>query len=219
MKQSLFRLAAILMALCLLAGCGAQAGSSQQASASASAVSEAAPEAEAPETEESALTTDISPAEGEPEGAETAEEEPEVNTTLEYFPLEEPEEISIMVMTNPLISSYASDPSEFRMYQELESRLNIELDITSISPDQILNVVPLMISSLDMPNVVFSAGFLGNYDTALDNGLISDLTDVVEEYMPNYNRVRTATEELRKDTTTDSGRWPPCTASMRTEIS
>ena len=206
MKQSLFRLVALLMALCLLAGCGAQAGSNQQASASASAVSEAAPEAEAPETEESALTTDISPAEGEPEESETAEEEPEVNTTLEYFPLEEPEEISIMVMTNPLISSYASDPSEFRMYQELESRLNIELDITSISPDQILNVVPLMISSLDMPNVVFSAGFLGNYDTALDNGLISDLTDVVEEYMPNYNRVRTATEELRKDTTTDSGR-------------
>ena len=201
MKRQLFRLMAMLTALCLLSGCGASAGGSQAKTSSAetSVHNEEGTTAEAEDVSDG-TEADTSDADS------VVEEEPIVNSTLEYFPLEETEKISIMIMTNPTISNYCSDPYEFRLYQELQNRLNIELDITSVGADQISTVVPLMISSLDMPNVLFSAGFLGNYDTALDNDIIADLTEAVEEYMPNYNAIRTADETLRKNTTTDSGR-------------
>ena len=43
-------------------------------------------------------------------------------------------------------------------------------------------------------------------DAAIDDGYFLDLTDLVDEYMPNYEKVRTSDVQYELLSTTDSGR-------------
>ncbi len=66
----------------------------------------------------------------------------------------------------------------------------------------------LMIASGKLADLIYvgASYYAEGVDAAIDDGYFLDLTDKVEEYMPNYNAIRTSDIQYELLSTTDSGR-------------
>ena len=66
----------------------------------------------------------------------------------------------------------------------------------------------LMIASGTLADLIYvgASYYAEGVDAAIDDGYFLDLTDLVDEYMPNYQKVRTSDIQYELLSTTDSGR-------------
>lgn len=170
---------AIAMLLGILAGC---AGTPQETEAPASA---------APETTTAPAETTADAPEAEAE-AEEAPQEPA------YFPLEETRDITFWTAYPPI----GITPEEYLIFTEAQERLNVKLEFTSENLLTASEKFNLMIASNEYPDIInyFNNYYTSSAETAYEEEVVMDLTDVIAEYAPDYQRARTATESLAEDT-------------------
>ena len=65
----------------------------------------------------------------------------------------------------------------------------------------------LMIASNNLPDMLTNAAnYSDGIEAAIDDGYYLELTDKIDEYMPNYAAFRTSMPEVEYVTSTDSGR-------------
>lgn len=173
---------AVAMLLGILAGC---TGTTQETEAPASTAPETTAEAAAQDTPEAQ----------EPE-AEAAESE--VPQEPAYFPLEETETITFWTAYPPI----GITPEEYLIYTEAQERLNVKLEFTSENLLTASEKFNLMIASNEYPDIInyFNNYYTSSAETAYEEEVVMDLTDIIDEYAPDYQRVRTATESLAEDT-------------------
>lgn len=185
------KLVALLLSLALvlsLGACGGNGGSSTSSEASPSST-----------TEESGAAAE-SGDESQAEPAETGEfqlpivDEP---TTLSYFVADD---------SNAAIMTTDWNDNEF--YQEMERRTGVHLEFEMVSSADYQTNFNLMIASGNLADMIYvgASYYAEGVDAAIDDGYFLDLTDLVDEYMPNYEKVRTSDVQYELLSTTDSGR-------------
>lgn len=205
-KRIVALLLAAMMLLSLLSGCGGSETS--QAPASSVPQEEQAPAQEAPAE---------APAEPEEEASVPAEpaasaEEPETAETVVpgSVPVSLPisdEMIEIDWWTGDIgyLWSMLDDISENITLQELEKRTNIHINWTFAARDT--TEVTLMVASGDWADVVDNANntYPGGVSAGAADGVFLELTDAINDWMPNYKSYLDADPDLIRNSKDANG--------------
>ena len=185
------KLVALLLSLALvlsLGACGGNGGSSTSSEASPSST-----------TEESGAAAES----GDESQAETAE-------TGEFqLPIvDEPTTLSYFVADDSNAAIMTTDWNDNEFYQEMERRTGVHLEFEMVSSADYQTNFNLMIASGNLADMIYVGAYYyaEGVDAAIDDGYFLDLTDLVDEYMPNYEKVRTSDVQYELLSTTDSGR-------------
>lgn len=185
------KLVALLLSLALvlsLGACGGNGGSSTSSEASPSST-----------TEESGAAAES----GDESQAETAE-------TGEFqLPIvDEPTALSYFVADDSNAAIMTTDWNDNEFYQEMERRTGVHLEFEMVSSADYQTNFNLMIASGNLADMIYvgASYYAEGVDAAIDDGYFLDLTDLVDEYMPNYERIRTSDVQYELLSTTDSGR-------------
>lgn len=231
-KQGLALLMVLALLLGLLAGCGTPASSAETASTPAESTSEAPEETpEAPE--ETPETPDASAVEPDSVVEESTVEEPVeyasmaekyaamsketnesykalqegVGTEISY-PLAEGDTLTMWrvfsaFIWSGLMESYADMPT----LPLIEEATGVHMEFIECSDSAAYEQFNLTIASGDFPDLMAMDYFLGGVEAAYEDEVIVDLTDLVDEHMPNYMAlVDTMDDYTLKSIYTDDGR-------------
>lgn len=96
------------------------------------------------------------------------------------------------------------------VFKIMAEKTGVDVKITAASMGQADTGFSLMLASRNYPDIIFGfdAFYSGSTDTAVDEGIILDLTELTKQYAPNYEAKRTENEERAKSTVTDAGYQP-----------
>lgn len=127
-----------------------------------------------------------------------------------YFPLEETGILSYWFSYPPIFADYADGPQDYLVYIEAQERLNVELEWQTVSFMSAREQFNIMINSGDYTDMIYGMKNYYTYDldVAIDEDIIIELTQLIEDYAPNYKAARESTDLLRKTSMTDSGNLP-----------
>lgn len=202
MKKLFALLLAVLLILGCFAGCGGSDASNVEAAVS-EAKESAVAEAPAPEPEEVPVEASAEASVAEVEVIE----EPKV--VIEY-PIEGDVTISVWkpfetMMFGELMSSFYEMP----MHQNIVDATGVNLEYVSVSDIGSYEQFNLMIASGDWCDLTNLSYYTGGLAKAYEDNLCYDLTDYLDEYMPDFKAALEDLKELSengyKSTRTDSG--------------
>ena len=141
------------------------------------------------------------------------------SSTAEEGDTAEPGEFKLPIVDEPVTLTYfnaddtnaaiiTNDWNDNEFYQEMERRTGVHLDFETVSSADYQTNFTLMIASGKLADLIYvgASYYAEGVDAAIDDGYFLDLTDKVEEYMPNYNAIRTSDIQYELLSTTDSGR-------------
>ncbi len=192
--KSLKKTIAILLCLAMvlsLAACGGESGSSTADGSSQSS-----------ESSESTGSTE-GESSSEAEGGDAA-------ATGEFkLPIvDEPVELSYFVSASTNAAIVTTDYNDNEFYQEMERRTGVHLNFEMVSSADYQTNFNLMIASNNLTDLMYAGAsyYSEGVDAAIDDGYFMDLTDKVDEYMPNYQKIRMSDINYQLLSTTDSGR-------------
>lgn len=177
------RYLAFMLALTLLAGCGAPGASSAKVSSGQeeSAQASAATETPAPILEPSA----------EASSAEEAPTVPEI-PAVEYPLTDEPVTFSLWYSfpgdLSDIMQTYLAD-GQNRVLQFAEEKTGVNLSFMLQSVTTANDNFNLLVASGDYPDMFQNASsyYTGGMDKAVQDEVLLELTDLIPEYAPNYN--------------------------------
>jgi len=197
-------IACMLLSLLLtvMAACGTQAPAADTSASSATSASMVAGESEEAPLEMDASEPDAVPFDTEADDSEEAPAESTDDEALTaYFPLEDNETISMWTAYPPL----GFTPEDYLIFNEAQQRLNITLDFSASSLLTAGDDFSLMIASNDYPDILnyFSNFYNGSITNAYEQEIVLDLTDIIDEYGPDYQAARTANDTLTEQTLDD----------------
>lgn len=205
-KQLLALLLVLVLVATLLSGCSSQGTST--AAESSSQVEENVPSpAEEPSSEASTVP------EQEESVMEDSAEPEEAETPQVEYPLTDQEVTFELWYPFP---GDLSDIMEEYLGQGKNSVLQAARETTGVNLSFILQSVNaatdnfnLMVASGDYPDLIFnpSSYYTGGMDKAVNDEVLLDLSDMVEEYAPNYYRLVTEDETTLREATTATGKF------------
>ena len=105
------------------------------------------------------------------------------------YPLEgEGREVSIWAAVTGNHNGVINDFSEYKSYVHAEEATGVKINWTSVSGMAGEEQMNLMLASGDMTDLITGLGmfYRGTIMDLFEQGLIVDVTDVVEQYCPNY---------------------------------
>ena len=202
MKHGKRLLSLILVAMLVLgmAACGGEKTASS-APVEAGAV-ENTPEA----PKESAVEVPEMPE--EPASAEESIEEPAVQRPVVSYPLfDDVTTFTLWTSNSPDLSEIISDLNEYLVFSQLEQATNVRWDATLVSFFSSDEQFQLMVASQDYTDVVCRAidSYTGGTDQAIEEECLIDVSDLIDENMPNLLDWFDKYPELRKQMTTVEG--------------
>ena len=184
MKKVVALLLVMVMAVGLLAGCGnKEKGSSQND--------------QKQENQNQGGKEDNSSNEADTPSGEVA--------TRDYFPVPEKEELSIWYWFS---NSYITDPNELYAFQWLEEQTNVHINFQVVNAAEANEKFGLMLAAGSYPDIIRACNgyYPGGLEKSVTDGVAIELTDLIPEHMPNYERIRHSSELLEKNTKTDDGK-------------
>ena len=193
LRRGMSLILAALMAGAVLTGCQKEGASGTDSAAAT------AQQTEEQTTAAASVTTQ--------EAASGAESQAPGMTEVTLPITEEKTELSLWLKVSNQTTSVISDPAQADAFQELCSRTNVYIDYVLASADTAAQDLMLMVAAGEYTDLIDSVESLynGGADAAYSNEIIQDLTDVIDEYMPNYAAVLASNEEYYKDTINDAG--------------
>ena len=133
-------------------------------------------------------------------------EETDTNSGSEWsWPLAEKETLKVWKSWD---CQWTENPETLKANQAMEQELNIDIEWICPTPTEAKEKFGLLMASGDYPDILLGVEgyYTGGAVQACEDGVILDMTDYIQQYMPNYEALRNSSERLRKDTTTDDGR-------------
>lgn len=140
----------------------------------------------------------------------TLAERAQVKTTIQRV-TEEPVTLTMWIgITSHDVTNVVGDIQNLDILKVLEEKtgVHLELIVPPIGEDE--NNFSLMLASRQYADIIvnFDNNYAKGGDAAIREGIIIDLKDLVEQYAPNYQAVRTASRYRELNTVTDSGAMP-----------
>lgn len=204
------KLLAILLALSLLAGCGAATSSvasvpeEEPASVAADQPAEEAPADQPAEVPEETAPEEVSAA--EPPAEEVPE--PEGFVPVEYtFPLvEETETLSYFATMSPNNTSYMEDYSSNASVKALEELTGVHIEYNCYIPENAQTQFNLQAAAGTLPDIILGATeyYTGGMDTAVDDEILLNLADHLD-LAPNYSQILELAPDMKSSLTTEAG--------------
>ena len=192
------RLTALALAACmvgaLLTGCGGSKTSSAAPSESTKAVSEAAPNE----------TTTIPASDAE----ETSTVEAADGWTYApiSYPLEDGGTLSYYMIKDLSQKSVLGSWQEHPMLKVVKEKTGVTLDITAVSQTNGSDMMGLMIASGDYTDLIENLSYATGFSAAMDDDVVLEVSDLLEDYAPDYNKLLVENPDYKKSITTDDGR-------------
>lgn len=120
---------------------------------------------------------------------------------------EEAKQITVTAFTQgpgEIISNFG----ENEFFQHLAERTGVTIEFQHAVTGNEQQELDLMFSSGEYADIIMSYGseYKGGDDAAVEDGVYRDLTDYVEEYMPNYWALINSNDEVKRMAYTDGGR-------------
>ena len=121
------------------------------------------------------------------------------------WPLSEKKELSIWIVWS---NDYVENPNELKAIQKMEELTNVHVNWQVVDAASAQEQFGLMLASGEYPDIIRDCGtyYPGGTEKGVQDGVLADLTDVAEKYMPNYTALRKSNPQLEKDTLTDEGK-------------
>ena len=119
------------------------------------------------------------------------------------FPLKEKATLKFMTQSSPLAPE---DPNEKLIYQRLEEQTGVHIDWKNYTNDSFIEKRNLAMASGDLPDAIMDAAY-SDYDLLqlADDGAIIPVEDLIEEHMPNLQKVLEQAPEYRSMITAPDG--------------
>lgn len=205
MKKTFALILTLVMLFSLMAGCGSQTDSQPAAETQASvqeSTAEAPPTAEEPASAQEASTPEAS--------TDAQEPAPEAAPSLTY-PLvtDGSQTVTMWVSLPPHVSPYMEDVSDSAAYRAAVDATGIGFETTTVSTqvqDEQLQLMCASGSTGEYDIIVGAAQFYGSDDGAVEDDILLDISDLIEEFMPDFYNFLQNDTEIRKLLTTDNGR-------------
>ena len=121
------------------------------------------------------------------------------------WPLAEKKELNIWIVWS---NDYVENPHELKGIQKMEEETNVHVNWQVVDASSAQEQFGLMLASGEYPDIIRDVGsyYPGGTEKGVQDGVLADLTDLVDKYMPNYQALRKSIPALEKDTMTDSGK-------------
>lgn len=153
------------------------------------------------DSKESAATA--STKEGNTSGGTTDKEETGVTLPLSK------EKVTLTMYAGAMDGNYSTVSNDYNdnaFFKEMEKRTNVHIEFQTV-PQGSTDAFNLMIASGELPDLIYGPGaYQDGLDAAIDDGYYLDLTDYLDTYLQDYNKLRTKSADLERNSTTDSGR-------------
>lgn len=206
--QTMKKIVAVLLALVMLLSMAACSSTAASSSAPAETTASEPSPASAPEPAEPDEPAEPEPP-AEPASADSsAEPENSVDRSVSLPISEEKITLSYWTVVSPMLADIVTSLDQCKMWNYMEEITNIHVDGELVPAQSGNDRFALMVASGDYRDLLDSPG--ANYTTglqgALDDDVLTDLTDIVDEFMPNYAAIITSNEEYQKGTRVDDGR-------------
>ena len=218
------RIFAILLALCMLlalmAGCGSAAGSEAPAASASEAETQTetaeAPAAEAPaeEAPEAAASAEEISAEEPAEAAEDGDFTAS-NADMDFGPYKEMLKdltTDLPITDEGVTLSYffgfegstlnyieGGEMEGHQVWKWLEENTGVDLDLTVVNKMNEWDQFNLVIASGDYPDILPAADYIAGIEAAYEEDIYMDLSDLLEENMPNYWQIIHSDKKLLND--------------------
>lgn len=187
MKKILTTTLCLLLILALMAGCSGTSSPKESEEAS-----------------QSAVATTVGSAEPEPEATSEA-----VSALPEGYPMIADHDVTLSVWyawPPPLDGAGYTDPSEFPIYQNLSQRTGVDFEFTVVGMAVASEQFNLMVASETLPDIITEPDrYDGSSDSALEQGVFYDITDLIQENAPDYYELVNREVNYR-DCYSDTGR-------------
>lgn len=112
---------------------------------------------------------------------------------------------------SPAMATSLENMGDMGMYKELEKKTGIQLEFLHPPVGQVEEQFNLLIASgeSDLPDLIEYdwINYPGGPDKAISDGIILDLTELIEKFAPNMKKAVEEDELRRKQSTTDQGAW------------
>ncbi len=186
---------ALVLTLCLITAISAGCGGTPEPSPEEPSVKEAP-----------AARTDTGVGSESPEPAETADVDEYGDYVIELPLSEETTVFTYFYQTAPFIAPYIDDYNELNYYKGLEEATNVrfEFDVYTMNAADSFQI---MVASGEYRDVIIGVNglYTGGAVKAIEDEVILDLSSLIDEYCPNYNKLITSDPDLYKDILTDDG--------------
>src|SRR5690625_1402929 len=108
-----------------------------------------------------------------------------------------------MTQSSPLAPE---DPNDKLIYQRLEEQTGVHIEWTNYTFDAFIENRNLALASGDLPDAIMYAAF-SNYDLLkyAEDGAIIPVEDLIDQYMPNFQKVLEKRPEYRDLITAPDG--------------
>ncbi len=104
------------------------------------------------------------------------------------------------------LSTVAKDYNENAFFKELEKRTNVHIEFQTV-PQGSTDAFNLMIASGELQDLIMApSSYQEGLDAGVDDGIYLDLTPYLDTYLSDYNKLRSQSPEIKKNTVTDAGR-------------
>src|SRR5699024_196120 len=133
---------------------------------------------------------------------ENAKSSPDYELKNVSFPLAEKKSLKMISQSAALAPK---DPNDKLIFQRLEEETNLHIDWTNYNAD-FAEKRNLDMASVDLPDAIFNAA-AGDYDLLnwAESGVIVPVEDLIDQYMPNLQKVFEENPEYRQLSTAPDG--------------
>lgn len=186
------KLLSLLLAALMLAGCFTGCGKT-----------ESQPEAPQMPAETPALDDEPTNAPAPPEVPDDTDAD-EAGSGYSLPLTEQTETLTYFFYLNAQNLASIPDPDNLNFFRLAEEQTNVHIDYTLFgSDDQEYSIMVASGEYCDLIDNVYN--YPGGYNQALADGFVVELSEIIPEYMPNYNALRQSNAEYYKDTMLDNG--------------
>lgn len=196
MKKS--RLIALLLAVCLVSalfsGCGSEStGSSGNATA---------------DTEQSAPTQEGTQADAAGSQEESTAEVSADDWAYEpiTYPLEDEVTLTYYMIKDLGQQSVLDSWQDHPMLQVIKEKTGVTLELQAVSQTNGSDMMNLMLASGEYPDMIEGLSYSTGFTAAMDDEIVLEISDLLEDYAPDYYKLLTDNPDYKKSITTDDGR-------------
>jgi putative aldouronate transport system substrate-binding protein len=195
------RFMALLLSLCMmlavLSGCGSSTTTTASSADTETATTEETSTAAAADTEDQ-------------ETAETSAEEVQADDGWTYeplsYPLQEGGELTYYMIKDLGQASSLASWNDHPMLQVIAEKTGVTLTINAVSQTNGSELMNLMLSSGDYPDMIENLSYSTGFAAAMDDDIVLPLNDLLAEYAPDYYQLLVENPDYKKSIATDDGR-------------
>lgn len=146
---------------------------------------------------------------GEAQTSATEKDETDTRRDINGLKLpltEEKKELTVWFLFN---GDPATDVSQIKGVQKIEEATGVHINWIPIGMEEIGEKMGTMIANGDYPDIIFPgpSGYPGGIEKGIEDGVIrEDMDELIRNNMPNYMKLLEASEEAKRQATSDNGK-------------